>query len=88
MEKEQWKRVMKELTENKCAYCESCCPYKKRYIQIKKQYGIFYMTDAFCSGCYKLYLEGFPWSTNLSDISFVHRLSRYTPFDIVELEYY
>ena len=88
MEQEQWKHVMEELIENKCAYCENCCPYKKRYIQIRGHYGKFYTTDAFCSSCYELHLEGFPWSTSLSDIPFAHCLPPYTPFNITDLEYY
>ena len=84
--KEQWEQVMMELIESKCAFCARCCPYKKRYIQIRHYYGKFYFTDAFCSSCYKLYLEGFPWSASLDEIPFVYRVPR--SFDIADLEYY
>ena len=86
--KEEWKTIMAELVENKCAYCQRCCPLKKNYIQIKDNYGKFYFTDAFCLSCYKLYLEGFPWSWNIHEIPFVYSVPQYYSFDVVELEYY
>ena len=87
--KEQWKQVMRELLENRCSYCFAITPYKRHYIQIKDEYNKFYVIDAYCIKCYEnIYLEGFPWSTDISTIPFVRSLPKQTHYDIVELQYY
>ena len=87
-EKDKRKKVLVELMNNKCNLCQQTCPYKKNYIQIKFEFNKFYVVDAFCSSCYKYYLEGFPWSTDINSMDFVTRLPCNTLFDIVEIEYY
>jgi len=89
IEKEQWKRVLTELVENKCSYCQKITPYTKRYIQIRDELNKFYVIDAYCSTCYyNIYLEGFPWSTDISKIPFVYRIAKGTRYDTVDIEYY
>ena len=88
MDKEKWYNVLTQMTENKCAYCALIRPLKTHYIQVKDQYGIFYTVNAYCSACYKHFLEGFPWSTSLSSMDYIYCLPKYARYDVVELEYY
>ena len=82
--KEQRQQLLSELVSSTCLCCERMTPYKKRYIRIEDGYK-FYITDAFCSDCYKYYLEGFPWSENLCNIPYVYSLPKHTRCDVVEL---
>ena len=88
MMKEHWKRVMAELLESTCNYCNRTTAYKKNYIQIKGIYNKYYIIDAFCSNCYKYYLEGFPWSSNLSEMYSVYRLPKSSHYDVVDVEFF
>ena len=89
IEKEQWKQVMTELVENKCSYCKKITPYTKRYIQIRNEFNKFYIIDAYCSTCYyNIYLEGFPWSIDISKIPFVYCIPKNTRYDTVDIEYH
>ena len=89
LEQEHWKYAMSELINNKCASCQQMTPYKKHYIKVRNiTNNKYYIIDAFCQHCYEYYLEGFPWSTNLCEMSFLYTLPKNTRYDEVDVEFH